>query len=53
MSHSVDYGAWWNYSFSRLGGRVHPQIAFAKLQALSGGAALASKRLWKRADVLV
>jgi len=30
-----------------LGGRVHPQIAWAKLKALSEGAALASKQLWK------
>jgi 5-methyltetrahydropteroyltriglutamate--homocysteine methyltransferase len=30
-----------------LGGRVHPQIAWAKLEALSQGAALASKELWK------
>ena len=29
-----------------LGGRVHPQIAWAKLEALAQGAALASKRLW-------
>jgi 5-methyltetrahydropteroyltriglutamate--homocysteine methyltransferase len=29
-----------------LGGRVHPQIAWAKLKALGEGAALASKRLW-------
>jgi len=29
-----------------LGGRVHPQIAWAKLEALSEGAALASERLW-------
>jgi 5-methyltetrahydropteroyltriglutamate--homocysteine methyltransferase len=29
-----------------LGGRVHPQIAWAKLDALSQGAALATKRLW-------
>jgi 5-methyltetrahydropteroyltriglutamate--homocysteine methyltransferase len=29
-----------------LGGRVHPQIAWAKLEALSQGAALATKRLW-------
>ncbi|HEX5370642.1 MAG TPA: cobalamin-independent methionine synthase II family protein [Dehalococcoidia bacterium] len=29
-----------------LGGRVHPQICWAKLQALSEGAALASKELW-------
>jgi len=28
-----------------LGGRVHPQIAWAKLEALGQGAALASKRL--------
>jgi len=28
-----------------LGGRVHPQIAWAKLGALVEGAALASKRL--------
>ena len=32
-----------------LGGRVHPQIAWAKLKALSEGAALATKRLWQRA----
>jgi 5-methyltetrahydropteroyltriglutamate--homocysteine methyltransferase len=31
-----------------LGGRVHPQIAWAKLKALVEGAALASKQLWKR-----
>jgi len=29
-----------------LGGRVHPQIAWAKLKTLSEGAELASKRLW-------
>jgi 5-methyltetrahydropteroyltriglutamate--homocysteine methyltransferase len=29
-----------------LGGRVHPQIAWAKLQALSEGAQLASRQLW-------
>jgi 5-methyltetrahydropteroyltriglutamate--homocysteine methyltransferase len=29
-----------------LGGRIHPQIAVAKLQALTDGAALASRRLW-------
>jgi 5-methyltetrahydropteroyltriglutamate--homocysteine methyltransferase len=29
-----------------LGGRIHPQIAWAKLQVLSEGAALASKDLW-------
>ena len=29
-----------------LGGRVHPQIAWAKLQALSEGAKLATKELW-------
>jgi 5-methyltetrahydropteroyltriglutamate--homocysteine methyltransferase len=29
-----------------LGGRIHPQLVWAKLQALSDGAALASKRLW-------
>ena len=31
-----------------LGGRIHPQIAWAKLEALSQGAALASKLLWQR-----
>jgi 5-methyltetrahydropteroyltriglutamate--homocysteine methyltransferase len=31
-----------------LGGRVHPQIAWAKLKTLSEGAALASKQLWAR-----
>jgi len=30
-----------------LGGRVHEQIAWAKLEALSDGARLASKQLWK------
>ena len=29
-----------------LGGRVHPQIAWAKLRALCEGAALAGKKLW-------
>jgi len=29
-----------------LGGRVHPQIAWAKLETLAAGAALASRRLW-------
>jgi 5-methyltetrahydropteroyltriglutamate--homocysteine methyltransferase len=31
-----------------LGGRVHPQIAWAKLESLGQGAALASRRLWPR-----
>jgi 5-methyltetrahydropteroyltriglutamate--homocysteine methyltransferase len=30
-----------------LGGRVHPQIAWAKLETLAQGAALASRRLWR------
>ncbi|MGH7047863.1 MAG: cobalamin-independent methionine synthase II family protein [Stellaceae bacterium] len=30
-----------------LGGRIHPQIAWAKLEALAQGAALASRRLWR------
>jgi 5-methyltetrahydropteroyltriglutamate--homocysteine methyltransferase len=29
-----------------LGGRVHPQIAFAKLESLGEGARRATKRLW-------
>jgi 5-methyltetrahydropteroyltriglutamate--homocysteine methyltransferase len=29
-----------------LGGRVHPEIAWAKLRSLSEGAAIASKQLW-------
>jgi 5-methyltetrahydropteroyltriglutamate--homocysteine methyltransferase len=29
-----------------LGGRVHPQIAWAKLRALRDGAAIVSKKLW-------
>jgi 5-methyltetrahydropteroyltriglutamate--homocysteine methyltransferase len=29
-----------------LGGRVHPQIAWAKLESLAAGAELATKRLW-------
>jgi 5-methyltetrahydropteroyltriglutamate--homocysteine methyltransferase len=30
-----------------LGGRIHPEIAWAKLEALVEGAALASRRLWR------
>jgi 5-methyltetrahydropteroyltriglutamate--homocysteine methyltransferase len=30
-----------------LGGRVHPQIAWAKLEALAHGAVLASRQLWR------
>jgi len=30
-----------------LGGRIHPDIAWAKLEAMAEGAALASKRLWR------
>jgi len=30
-----------------LGGRVHPQIAWAKLEALVAGAALATRQLWR------
>ncbi len=30
-----------------LGGRIHPQIAWAKLEALAEGAKLASRELWK------
>jgi 5-methyltetrahydropteroyltriglutamate--homocysteine methyltransferase len=30
-----------------LGGRIHPQIAWAKLEALAKGAELASRRLWR------
>ncbi|GAA2724374.1 cobalamin-independent methionine synthase II family protein [Cellulomonas aerilata] len=30
-----------------LGGRVHPQIAWAKLEALAAGAQIASGRLWR------
>jgi 5-methyltetrahydropteroyltriglutamate--homocysteine methyltransferase len=30
-----------------LGGRIHPQIAWAKLEALSEGARMASKELWR------
>ena len=32
-----------------LGGRVHPQLAWAKLEALSEGAELATKQLWAKA----
>jgi 5-methyltetrahydropteroyltriglutamate--homocysteine methyltransferase len=31
-----------------MGGRIHPQVAWAKLQALSEGAARASRQLWGR-----
>jgi 5-methyltetrahydropteroyltriglutamate--homocysteine methyltransferase len=30
-----------------LGGRIHPQIAWAKLEALAEGARLASRELWR------
>ena len=30
-----------------LGGRIHPQIAWAKLEALAAGAALATSQLWR------
>jgi 5-methyltetrahydropteroyltriglutamate--homocysteine methyltransferase len=30
-----------------LGGRVHPMVAWAKLEALAQGAALASRELWR------
>ncbi len=30
-----------------LGGRIHPQLAWAKLGALAQGAAIATKRLWR------
>ena len=30
-----------------LGGRIHPQLAWAKLEALSEGAAIATERLWR------
>ena len=29
-----------------LGGRIHPQIAWAKLESLAAGAAIATRRLW-------
>ena len=29
-----------------LGGRIHPELAWAKLKTLAEGAALASRRLW-------
>jgi 5-methyltetrahydropteroyltriglutamate--homocysteine methyltransferase len=35
-----------------LGGRIHPQIAWAKLRALSEGAKLATARLWTPTTVL-
>jgi 5-methyltetrahydropteroyltriglutamate--homocysteine methyltransferase len=31
-----------------MGGRIHPQVAWAKLRALSAGAAQASRQLWGR-----
>lgn len=30
------------------GSRIHPQLGWAKLQALAEGADLASRRLWRR-----
>jgi hypothetical protein len=32
-----------------VGGRIHPQIAWAKLEALSQRAELATRRLWRSA----
>ena len=31
-----------------LGGRLHPEIVWAKFQAMAGGARLASEQLWRR-----
>ena len=31
-----------------LGGRIHPQLAWAKLQALAEGADLATRQLWSK-----
>jgi 5-methyltetrahydropteroyltriglutamate--homocysteine methyltransferase len=31
-----------------LGGRIHPDIAWAKLEALAQGADIATKRLWRK-----
>lgn len=36
-----------------LGGRIHPQIAWAKLESLVAGAELATTRLWGSAAVIV
>jgi len=36
-----------------MGGRIHPQLAWAKLRALSAGAALATSRLWTRSTISV
>jgi methionine synthase II (cobalamin-independent) len=36
----------WNGPHCGLRGRAHPQVAWAKLRALSDGAAIASERLW-------
>jgi 5-methyltetrahydropteroyltriglutamate--homocysteine methyltransferase len=36
-----------------LGGRIHPQIAWAKLEALSAGAAAATRRLWRQRTITV
>ena len=47
-----DLAAWGTYIFGRLycglGGRVHAQIAWAKLRALVEGARIASEELWHR-----
>jgi 5-methyltetrahydropteroyltriglutamate--homocysteine methyltransferase len=42
MGQRYDYGAWWSYVFRQRG---HPEIAWAKLEALVQGAELASSRL--------
>ncbi len=36
-----------------MGGRIHPQVAWAKLRALSAGAAQASRQLWGRTTASV
>jgi 5-methyltetrahydropteroyltriglutamate--homocysteine methyltransferase len=36
-----------------LGGRIHPQLAWAKLRALADGAALATRQFWRAASTSV
>jgi hypothetical protein len=44
----LDWACTGPITYCGLGLRCHPRIAWAKLQALSEGAALASKALWSR-----
>jgi hypothetical protein len=48
--HTVSPVSWGGPTDGGLGGRVHPQIAWAKLDALARGAQLATEQLWPLPD---